>query len=223
MKNQIGALFIGLTFTLASVSSSHAMSELVSMSKDPVWPASSTPDGNIVYNVTTVGRSGSGLLEVVLTADGMPPGVTVTFNPTSLRFTGNKLTAQTATMTVHCPSLIAIDCFPFTITGTARHEAITITNEVYFTPQFVAVRPPTLMLDRLTNGVLHLRGLGATGKIYQIQASPSLSEQVWTTIGTSTADGNGRFTFFTSQTSLPGDLPVRFFRAVTTPEPVVNP
>src|SRR5512136_2867368 len=125
MKNQLRALLIALSFSLASTCTSHAMSSLISVSKEPVWPTSSTPDGNIVYNVTAVGRAGAGLLEVVLTADGMPPGVTVTFSPNVLRFTGNQLTEQTATMTVSCPSLIPTDCYPFTITATALRETVT--------------------------------------------------------------------------------------------------
>jgi len=213
MKNQIRALLIATGFSLAAAGSSHAMSSLISLSKEPVWPASSTPDGNIIYNVTTVARGGSGLLQVVLTAGGLPPGVTVTFSPSVLRFTGNQVTAQTSTMTVSCPGLMPIDCFPFTITGTAQRETITITNQVFFTAEYLAIRPPTLFLDLLTNGDLRLRGAGATGKTYQIEASPSLTNPVWTPLGSATADGNGRFTFFTSQ--VPGS-PVRFYRAVTT-------
>jgi hypothetical protein len=213
VKNQIRALFIATAYTLASAGASHAMSSLISLSQEPIWPASSTPDGNLLYNVTAVGRAGSGLLEVVLTAGGMPPGVTVTFSPSTLRFTGNQLIAQTATMTVSCPSLMPIDSFPFTITGTALRESITITNQVCFTAAYLATRLPTLMLDTMTNGNLRLRGAGATGKTYQIEATLSLSDPVWTPLGSATADGNGRFTFFTTP---PTDPPMRFFRAVTT-------
>lgn len=213
MKNQIRALLLAATLGLASTGASHAMSSLVSLSTEPVWPTSSTPDGNLVYNITAVGRAGAGLLEVGLTAGDMPAGVTVTFSPSTLRFTGNQLTSQTTTMTVFCPWLLPLDCFPFTITGTAQRETITITNMVCFSPSFVAVRPPTLYLDSLTSSALRLRGLGATGKTYQIEATSSLANPVWTTLGSATADGNGRFTYFTTQIA---GSPTRFFRAVTT-------
>ena len=213
MKNQISTLFVAIGFSLVSAGTTHAMSSLVSMSQEALWPTSSTPDGNLVYNITTVGRAGSGLLEVALTAGDMPPGVTVTFSPSVLRFTGNHLTAQTATMTVSCPYLLPLDCFPFTITGTSQRESITITNVVYYSAQNLAVRTPTLLLDRLTDSNLRLRGAGATGKTYQIEVSPSVVNPVWTPLGSATADGNGRFTFFTAQAA---DSPVRFFRAVTT-------
>lgn len=187
------------------------MSELISLSALPVWPISPTPDSNVVYTVSTVGRAGSGLLEVTLTADDMPPGVTVTFSPSVLRFTGNQLTTQTATMTVHCPSLIPIDCWPYTLTGTALRETVTITNLVVSTPQLVANRTPTLYMDDLGKNALRLRGLGATGKSYQIEARSDLCDSTWTPLGNSTADGNGRFTYFTTQLS---SAAMRFYRAV---------
>ncbi len=211
MKNGIRTMLLGLIFGLASVGSGHAMSALISLSCEPLWPTSFTADNTLVYSVTTVGRGGAGLLEVALTAGDMPPGVTVTFSPNVLRFTGNQLTAQTATMTVQCPSLLPLDCFPFTITGTALRETITITNLVVFTREYVASRPATLYIDNLGNGELRIRGLGATGKTYQIEAAFDLLHPVWTPLGSATADGNGRFTFFTSQ---PADAPVRFYRSV---------
>jgi hypothetical protein len=213
MNNKISALLLAATLGLASTGVSHAMSSLISLSSEPVWPTSSTPDGNLIYNITAVGRAGAGLLEVALTAGDMPPGVTITFTPGTLRFTGNQLTSQTATMTVFCPWLLPLDCFPFTLTGTAQRETITVTNVVCFTPSFVAVRAPTLYLDSMTNSTLRVRGLGATGKTYQIQATSNLSNPVWTSLGSATADGNGRFTFFTTRDATAS---ARFFRAVTS-------
>lgn len=211
MKKRVYPILIAIALGLMTASVGHAMSEFISLSAEPLWPTSSTPDSNLVYSVTTVGRAGSGLLEVTLTAGGMPPGVTVTFSPSVLRFTGNQVTAQTTTMTVHCPSLIPLDCYPFTLTGTALRESITITNLVMFTPDYVATRTATLYLDNLGNGALRLRGLGATGKTYQIEAKSDLRNPTWTPLGSATADGNGRFTFFTAQAA---DAPVRFYRAV---------
>jgi hypothetical protein len=186
---------VALTLTTASVS--HAKSEFVSLACGPLWPTSSTPASNLLYYVTAVGRAGAGLLEVTLTAGDMPPGVTVTFAPAVLRFTGVQLTTQTANMTVHCPSVMPLDCYPFTITGTSLRGNITVTNLVIFTPSYIAVRPPTLFLDdNLVNSSLRLRGLGATGKTYQIQAKSYLTDSAWMPLGFATADGNGRFTFF---------------------------
>ena len=209
MKRGISTVLIATVFVLTSVSVGHAKSELLSLSTEAVWPTSSKPDSNLVYTVTTVGRGGAGLLEVTLTAGNMPPGVTVTFDPPILRFTGNQVTSQTATMTVHCSTLIPVDCYPFTLTGTSQNESITVTNTVMFSPFVVMTRLATLYLDNQGNGAMRLRGLGATGKNYQVEATSSLSV-TWTPLGGATADANGRFTFFPTQTN----GPARFFRAV---------
>ncbi len=211
MKHRAHAVLIGIAFALANATATPAMSTLITLSTEAMWPTSSTPDSNLVYTVTTVSRGGSGLLEVTLSAGAMPPGVTVTFSPSVLRFTGNQVTTQTAIMTVHCPSLIPLDSYPFTLTGTALRESITVTNQVMFTPEYIATRPPTLYLDKLGGGSLRLRGLGATGKTYQIEAKSNLTDSVWMPLGSSIADGNGRFTFFTAQAA---GAPVRFYRAV---------
>ena len=140
MKNRVYALLLGTVFSLATCGSSHAMSELISLSALPVWPVSTTPDTSVSYSVSTVGRGGAGMLEVTLTAGDLPPGVTVTFSPSVLRFTGNALTLQAATMTVLCSVPTPVDGYPFTITGTSKRESITITNVVMFTPQYLANR-----------------------------------------------------------------------------------
>jgi hypothetical protein len=211
MKDQVRAILCGVTISLASESVGHAMSELISVSSTPVWPATSSPNGTLVYNITTVGRGGSGLLEVTLSAGAMPPGVTVTFSPSVLRFTGNQLSSQTATMTVTCPIPTPIDSYPFTLTGTALRQTITVTNQVLYSADYLANRLPTLMLDRQTNGVWRVRGLGATGKTYAIQVTTTLANPAWTNLGSTTADGNGRFTFLPAE---PTNAPTRFFRAV---------
>ena len=211
MKIQTYATLMAMVLALATTHVSYAMSELTSISAEALWPTSSTPDSNLVYSVATVARGGSGLLEVTLSAGAMPPGVTVTFSPSVLRFTGNQLTTQSATMTVHCPSLMPLDCYPFTITGTAQRQSITVTNLVMATPLYVATRRSTLYLDNQGSGALRVRGLGATGDTYQIEATSKLTNPMWTPLGAATADGNGRFTFFTAQ---PTNTPARFYRAV---------
>jgi hypothetical protein len=218
VNKQISALLLATTLSLASAATGHAKSSLISLSDEPLWPTSCTPDGNLVYMVTTIGRAGSGLLSVSLTASNLPPGAAVTFSPSVLKFTGNQAVAQTARMTVSCSAMTPIDCYPFTITATSQRETITITNPVCYSPQALAVRTATLMLDCLTNSALMVRGAGATAKTYQIEASADVANPVWTPLGPTTADANGRFIFPTSQS-----MPMRFFRAVTTGEPVANP
>lgn len=213
MKHQIRAVLLGLACSFASAGAGHAMSHLVSLSSEPLWPSSSAPGGYLVYQVTTVGRGGAGLLEVTLNAENLPPGVTATFSPSTLRFTGNQLTAQTSTMTVFCPGCpLSLDCFPFTLTGTALRENLTITNLVTLTAEYVAERPATLYIDNLGQDNLCVRGLGATGKTYQIEVATDLSNPVWMPLGSAAADGNGRFSYFTQTTG----ATARFYRAITS-------
>jgi hypothetical protein len=219
MKMRLYAIVTAAALSLAAADTGHAMSELVSLSTAPMWPMSPTPEHYLLYYVTTVGRGGAGLLEVELTAGNLPPGVTVTFEPSVLRFTGNKLTAQTAIMAVDCPSLMPLDCHPFSLTGTALRETLSVTNQIVLTVQDIAARKPYLYLDKWGNGELRLRGLGVTGEQYQIEAKDDLIDGTWEPVGNSTADGNGRFTFFTAPE--PG-APVRYYRAVL-PAPDADP
>jgi hypothetical protein len=123
-------------------------------------------------------------------------------------------------MTVACPGLLPLDCYPFTITGTTQKgESITITNQVAYSSSYVATRPATLFVDNNKTSVgLPVRGLGACGASYLIQTTTNLATPVWSTIGSSTADGNGRFIWFTGQTN----LPMQFYRSVVVNEPMAG-
>lgn len=211
MKNRIYALLLGLAFALTSASTGQAMSELVSVSFEPLWPETTTPGNVILYKVTAVVREGSGLLEVALSSQGLPQGATVSFSPSALRFTGHALTVQSATMTVTCPMVMPTETYPFTVTGTAQREAITVANQVPPDNQGLISGPPTLWMDALAGGGLRVRGKGVSGRAYQIESSPSLVNPTWTAVGSSTADGNGRFSFFTAK---PVGANVWFYRAV---------
>jgi len=211
MKCRVNAILIGAALALTTVSASQAMSSLVSLSVEPEWPATPNPGRLVVYKVTAVVRAGSGLLEVALSSLGLPQGSLVEFYPSVFRFTGHDPTNQTAIMTVTCPVPTATDNYPFTVTGTAQRESITLTNQVQQQPLSPMVGRPVLLLDRLSAGEVRLRGKGATGQYYIIQSTPSLTDPAWTSIGSSTADGNGRFSF---APSIIPDAPARFYRAV---------
>ena len=75
---------------------------------------------------------------------------------------------------------------------------------------------PVLLLDRLSGGDLRLRGTGTTGQAYRIESTPSLTEPAWSLLGSCTADGNGRFSFFPVQTT---EGAMRFYRAVESDQP----
>jgi hypothetical protein len=209
MKKRVNAIVIGLALSLTTVSVSRAMSELVSLSIEPEWPATPTPGNVVLYRVNAVVRSGSGMLEVSLSSLGLPAGAKVEFSPNLLRFTGHEPNTATAIMTVTCAELTATDAYPFTLTGTALRQTITLTNQVQ-QQKWVAERP-ALAIDRMSDGSLRLRGTGLAGQTYKIQATTSLTNPEWIAVGSSTADGNGRFTFFPGREFI---APIQFYRAV---------
>jgi hypothetical protein len=211
MKKRIYIILIGMALSLANVSDSRAMSTLIDLSIEPEWPTTSSPGTVILYNVSAVLREGSGLLEVWLSSLGLPEGATVSFSPSVLRFTGHVPEVQTATMTVTCPEVLPTDTYPFTLSGDARRETVTLTNQVQQELYSLIVGPPVLFLDRMSGTNLRLRGQGTTGQTYRIESTPSLTQPDWTPLGSCTADGNGRFTFFTAQAA---DASMRFYRAV---------
>jgi hypothetical protein len=213
MKQQVYRVLIGAALILANVSASHAMSFFVSMSVEPEWPVTPDPGSVIVYKVNAVVREGSGLLEVALSSLGLPEGATVQFSPSILRFTGNHLTNQTAIMTVTCPQVMPTETYPFSVTGTAQRDSITINNVVTQEIGSPVVGPPVLAIDRLSGGGIRLRGKGTTGQTYTIEASPTLTNPRWNAVGSTTADGNGRFIFLPGKALNTGAL---FFRAVET-------
>src|SRR5512146_2994383 len=98
MKNRVYALLMALVFSLAAADVSQAMSELVSLSLAPEWPATTEPGTVVLYKVYVV-RDGQGFLDVSLSSAGLPEGTTVTFEPNTLRFVGRRPEVQTALMT----------------------------------------------------------------------------------------------------------------------------
>jgi hypothetical protein len=67
------------------------------------------------------------------------------------------------------------------------------------------------MLDLQAGNNLRIRGLGASAAAYQIEVASDLANPSWVPAGSSTADGNGRFTFLPGQ---PTNAKACFYRAV---------
>ena len=208
---------MGTAFSLATCGVSHGMSEFFHMTMEPLWPESSDPGTVLLYKITAY-RSGQGLLKVELSSDGLPEGATVSFTPSTLRFTGRVPTTRTAIMAINCAEVTATDTYEFTITGEARRQTITLTNEVTLSSKAVEGLP-VLYVDPLPENTVKIRGLGSSGQTYQIESTPDLANPVWTPIGSTTADGNGRFIFFVPEIDA---SPMKFFRAVyPMPEPAL--
>lgn len=201
-----------LALAVAGANTSHAMSEFASLTLTPLWPTNSTP-GNVVSYGVTLERLGSGMLSVDFSSSGLPEGTTVSFTQDPARYTGNNPRFMYFVMTVTATKPTPTDSFTFVVTGTSRRESISVTNTIQNLFKGNSTAPVLLSLDLRPSGDVELRGLGTTGESYQIEATNDLNNPTWTSVGLSTAEGNGRFTFIHAAAQSPG-IPMRFYRAV---------
>ena len=214
MKKQINAVLVGLALFLVTTSASQAMSKLVALTVEPLWPTSTEPGTIVLYQVT-VTREGQGFLEVDLSAAGLPEGTAVSFSANPLRFVGREPKSQTCIMAIDCAQLTATDAYAFTVTAKSRRQTITVMNTVS-KARSDSSSGPTLMLDLYDDGTGLLRGTGVGGQTYRIETSTDLLSGVWATLGFTTADGNGRFILIDEDTKV-ADLPMKFYRAIALP------
>jgi hypothetical protein len=208
-KNEIKTRSLCLALSFGACVAASAMSDLVTVSVAPQWPAVSQPGTVLRYQVT-VTRSGEGELEVSLSALGLPHGATVTFSPSVLRFTGRAPVSMSATMTVTCPEVMTIDDNSFSVIGSTRRESVTSTKGGSALAS-VQTGTPVLFFDLANGQDITLRGMGVSGVTYQIETASDLRNPSWTKVGPSTADGNGRFIF---NDTVKKNLPAQFYRAV---------
>jgi hypothetical protein len=116
-------------------------------------------------------------------------------------------------MTVTATQPTPTDSFEFVITGTSRRESISVTNTINNLFKESSTAPVLLALDLRPGGDVELRGLGYNGVSYQIETTSDLGNPSWTSVGVSTAEGNGRFTFIHAAAQVQA-APMRFYRAV---------
>jgi hypothetical protein len=215
MKIRIHAVLLGMVCSFAVANVSHAMSELASITVEPQWPTTTQPGTVTLYKVT-VTRAGQGLLDVSLTGQGLPEGATASFSTNRLRFTGRAPVSLTVTLAISCTNVTATDLYPFIVTGEAAHSSLAVTNQTSKNSHDtrIAVPPvgPMLALEQLADGSIKLRGEGVGGATCQIETTADLTHPNWTAIGSSTADGNGRFIFAESPAK---DSSARFYRTAS--------
>src|SRR5215831_20202791 len=87
-KKQWFASFCALCALLALGANVLAESTVSSVSSGPQSPDPVQAGSNATY-VVTVNRTGNGNLDVYLSATGLPAGVTATFTPIPVHFTGS--------------------------------------------------------------------------------------------------------------------------------------
>jgi hypothetical protein len=189
-----------------------AMSHLTAISVSPAGPTTNAPSGTTLYTVT-VTRIGEGVLNVALTADGLPAGATATFAANPLRFTGREPLTLTTTLTITGNNLTPADLASLTVTGTSRRETVTATVTPGAEEPAAPAAGPTLTLEALPDGAMQLRGQGVSGNTYQIETTADLTHPVWSPLASATADANGRFMLMDTPAK---DVNARFYRAVWT-------
>ena len=212
MKNRVNAILVGIALVLAFGGVSHAMSHLVCMSIEPEALAAYYPGSAVSYKYKiTLTRTGQGVLKVALSNSCLPEGVTASFSPDLVRFTGRVPEILTSTLTVTCTNFTPKTTFTFTVTGEPRREVLTAI--VQFPPETPGVlsRPPVLAIDEVDFEEIKGHGTGTAGATYQIQSTADLTNPCWLAIGYSTADNDGMFAFRDAEKN---DMPARFYRAL---------
>ncbi len=182
-----------------------------SQSPNPVAPGS-----NAAYTVT-VARSGAGSIDVNLTITNLPAGVSATFVPSQVSFTGSTPSAKTATLTLATSAGAVPGSYNFTVTGRVGQSHNFKTGNCAIVigsgSNTIQSAPSTLSLQKLPQGSTQLTCTGSPGYSYQVQATSDLAHPSWTTIGTATADQTGVCVFVDGNASLYSQ---RFYRASTT-------
>jgi len=206
---------------IGATSACNARSEFTDLALDSIYPATSQPGNTVLYSIKAT-RTGQGLLLVDLSIEGLPAGATATFSPSVLRFTGRNPETLTSVITITCSELTKTDMYPLKVRGIARRDDQSLVFTTLLTQgvQIPTPSAPVLRLDRSPGGVILVHGAGSSGVTYQIEATADLVNPSWSGIGSSTADGNGKFTYVDTQTS---ELPVRFYRAVQPGSTAIPP
>src|SRR4051812_31934079 len=115
-KQPFASLLAGFMIALGCGGAAQAMSTFVALDVQAQWPDSTNPGPVVVYNVTLT-RVGQGDLDVLLSCAGLPGGATASFSPGTVRFVGQVPLTLTATLTVTCTNIMAVDPYPFTVAG----------------------------------------------------------------------------------------------------------
>jgi hypothetical protein len=195
-------LFIGIAATTSVV----AGPTFSAISIDPV-AAATDPGGSATYTIT-VSRVGSGNLDVYLSISNLPAGITASFLPTMVHFTGPIPTSLTAGLTLSTSRSLPMGIYNFTVTGDdgSSHNKKT-------TNGMLLVGVGMSCVEMLPDHSAEIIGSGVAGQTYIIQATTNLIAPVWLNISTNTAGSNSIYSFIDSDAKT---CPCRFYRTLTT-------
>ena len=171
MKERLLVLRLALTVLLAGANAS-ADPILTSVSADAQSPNPVCRGEQATYTVT-VSRSGSGNMEIYLSAAGLPRGVTANFAPNPVKFTGSSTTSATSTLAISTAPTTAPWNYSWRVIATdgASHNTLTNTSSLNVTmcSPGAATAP---------DGSLCLAFAGTPGQSCRIEATTNLDNPV---------------------------------------------
>jgi hypothetical protein len=116
LSSILSLAFLGTAFAAASITSIQVSGQSNTLNFGKA--------GSATYTVT-VNRTGNGSLPVDLSISSLPSGVTASFSPASLSFTGSTPTSLTSTLTISITTSASGGTFPFTVSGTDNLAHVT--------------------------------------------------------------------------------------------------
>jgi hypothetical protein len=173
-------------------------------------PAQLTPGSPATY-IVTVSRVDNGNMDVYLTAPGLPAGISASFSPAMVHFTGSTPDSATAILTLTVAPSFSGCTNRFIVKGTDGASFNNKTCVANLTMACAALPQATLTGCILPAGGFQVTCNSSPYQTCLIQATTDLGSPNWVTIGTNTADVNGLITFVDSVAK---DYPARFYRTV---------
>lgn len=188
---------------------------LSSVGISPPIPAQIAAGGSTTYTIT-VARTGSGSMDINLSASGLPTGATASFSPNQVTFSGNAPTSKSAILTITTTAATPDGGYNFTVKAQDGGSQNIVTNTgtlIIGVVQHLVQSPTLTSVNVLADHTASLSGTAASGQVVRIEATVSLAPAVWTSIATNTAGTDGRL--LCVDTDAPR-FSSRFYRLVST-------
>lgn len=171
------------------------------------------PAGGAASYAVTLNRSGSGRLDAYMSVAGLPAGVSASFSPNPIQFTGGASTAA-STLTLSTTAAIANGTYPFQVQSRdgqspntcAGSGTLVIASSPLIVPERPSIVSISLRPDKTTETVVS----GTPGGTYKLEATADLAAPSWTAISTNVAGPDRLFTVIDPDAV---NHPARFYRA----------
>jgi hypothetical protein len=200
-----------ILLVLACATRALADSTIGSVTVGAQSPVTVMAGSNAVYTIT-VGRAGTGNLDAYLSATNLPGGVSATFVPSFIHFSGS-LSTRTGSLTLAIAPNVAPGTYNFTVVardgGSPNLKSATGSLVIGSGSNIGLGLPSTLAIQKDSQGQTQITCTGPVGRSYQIQATSDLANPSWAPIGTVTTDQFGVCIFVDGNASLYSQ---RFYR-----------